>query len=78
MARACCASSRNGLIMTSEITQPTTTVPPITPAQISTTRRCSSSMWRWVSASGAPRAMVAGPAVKVRTRYSTPSIVVLS
>lgn len=36
MARARCASSRNGLIMTSEITQPTTTVPPITPAQIST------------------------------------------
>ena len=78
MARACWASSRNGLTMISEINQPTTTVPMITPAQISRTRKCSSSIRRWVSASGAPSAIVAPATENVRTRYSTPSIVVLA
>ena len=78
MARACWASTRNGLIMISEISQPITTVPAITPAQINSTRRCSSAIRRWVSASGAPSAIVAPPTEKVRTRYSTPSMVVLA
>ena len=44
IARACCASSRKGLIMIDHITQPTRTVPMITPPQINNTRRCSSLM----------------------------------
>ena len=43
-----------------------------------TPARCSSSMRGWVSASGAPSAIDAMPAVMVRTRYSTPLIVVLA
>ena len=39
--------------MISEITQPTTTVPPITLAQISSTRRCNSLIRCWASANGA-------------------------
>ncbi|BBN45668.1 hypothetical protein JPH1_01430 [Mycobacterium avium subsp. hominissuis] len=64
--------------MINEITQPTTTVPPITLAQINNTRRCSSLIRCWASASGAASAIEAGPAVKVRTRYCTPLIVVLA
>lgn len=78
IARACWASSRKGLTMINEITQPTTTVPPITLAQISNTRRCSSLIRCWASASGAANAIEAGPAVKVRTRYCTPLMVVLA
>jgi hypothetical protein len=64
--------------MISEISQPTTMVPTITPAQISSTRRCSSSMRCLVSDSGAPRAIDAPATENVRTRYSTPPIVVLA
>ena len=78
MARACWASSRNGSIMISEKNQPTTTVPAMTPPQISRTRQCNSLILRWVSASGAPNAIDAPPTVNVRTRYSTPSMVVLA
>ena len=64
--------------MISEKNQPTTTVPMMTPPQISRTRQCSSAIRRWVSASGAPSAIDAPPTVKVRTRYSTPPMVVLA
>jgi hypothetical protein len=64
--------------MISEITQPTSTVPTITLAQISITRRCSALMRRCASANGAASEIVAGPAVKVRTRYCTPLMVVFA
>ena len=64
--------------MISEKNQPITTVPMMTPPQIPTTRQCNSVIRRWVSAIGAPRAMDAPPTENVRTRYSTPPIVVLS
>ena len=78
MTRACSASTRNGLIMISHSTEATTTVATMTPPQISSTRRCNSSIRLCVSASGAPTAIDAFPAVNVRTRYSTPSIVVVA
>ena len=64
--------------MINEKNHPTTTVPAMTPAQISTTRQCNSLILRWVSATGDPSAIDALPTVKVRTRYSTPSMVVLA
>ena len=75
MARACWASSRNGLTMISEITQPTSIVVRITPEQIQNTRQCSESIRAWVSAIGAPSAIDALPVLMVRIRYSTPSMV---
>ena len=64
--------------MIREKNHPTTTVPAITPAQMISTRQCNSLILRWVSATGAPSAIDAPPTVKVRTRYSTPSMVVLA
>ncbi len=64
--------------MINEITQPTRNVPPMTPAQINSTRKCSSLIRCWASAKGAASAIEAAPASKVRTRYCTLLIVVFA
>jgi hypothetical protein len=54
--------------MISEMTQPISSVPTMTPEQIQNTRQCRASMRSMVSASGAPSAIDAVPVSMVLTR----------